>query len=153
LKSPGVVVPPGCAPEPASGLADEHDRRKTVYFNFDWDYGEFLSDVRTTSARGQPSAGRQPEHGVPLIRNDIDFPEGPSRPTRTLRATYNSSTSLFAQTLIRAQTTDEPPIHQPAVHLIRRPPPTFTSTTTQRLQRLPVNRSFIVTSHQIDLLR
>jgi len=156
---PGIVVPPGQYRSPHLAWRTNTDRRKVVYFNFDWDYGEFLSGRQNNIS---PAVSYRQGASLNLvfrwIRNDVDLPEGAFKTNLgTLRATYNFTTSLFAQTLIQYNDRTSRWSTNLRFTWLR------TANTgifvvyndTEAFNGLgPINRSFIVKySHQIDLLR
>jgi hypothetical protein len=156
---PGVIVPPGQYRSPHLAWRTNTDRRKTVFFNFDWDYGEFLSGRQNNVSPAVTfRRGANLNMAFRWIRNNVDLPQGAFKSNLgTLRATYNFTTSIFAQTLIQYNDRTSRWSTNLRFSWLR------TANTgvfvvyndTEAFNGMgPINRAFIIKySHQFDLLR
>ena len=156
---PDVVVPAGDYRSPHTALRTHTDARKWISANFDWDYGGFLSGHQNSIA---PAITVRRGGTISLtarwLRNDIDLPEGDFVTNlANLRATYNFSTTVFAQTLLQYNDrTERWSVNLRFNWLDSAGAGLFiVYTDTESLEGLgPVNRAFIVKySRQFDLLR
>ena len=100
---PGVIVPPGQYAGFHTAFAGNTDRRKTLSFSGNWNYGAFLSGNQNVIV---PSVtyrlGGTFSATARWQRSDIDLPEGAFVANLgTLRATYNFNTLVNVQGLIQ----------------------------------------------------
>ena len=100
---PGVIVPPGQYSGFHTAFAGNTDRRKTLSFSGNWNYGAFLSGNQNVIV---PSVtyrlGGTFSATARWQRSDIDLPEGAFVANLgTLRATYNFNTLVNVQGLIQ----------------------------------------------------
>jgi hypothetical protein len=100
---PGVIVPPGVYRSPHTAFRMNTDRRKWLAANFDWDWGGFLSGHQNSTSPGLTiRQGGKLNMSLRWTRNAIDLPQGEfTTNLGTLRAAYNFTTSIYAQTLIQ----------------------------------------------------
>ena len=98
-----MVVPPGEYRSPHLEWRTNTDRRKALSAGFDWDYGEFLSGRENNVSPGLTfRTGGSLNMVVRWSRANIHLPQGSfATNLASLRATYNFTTSVFAQTLIQ----------------------------------------------------
>jgi hypothetical protein len=135
------------------------DRRKALSGSFDWDYGYFLTGHMNNLS---PAATFRKGGNFTIVsrwtRNNINLPQGAFKTNlATLRATYNLTPQVLAQTLIQYNDRTSRWSTNLRFSWLR------TANTglflvyndTEDLNGLgPVNRVFIVKlSHQIDVLR
>jgi hypothetical protein len=155
----GIVVPAGNYRSPHLAWRTNTDRRKAVFFNFDWDYGEFLSGRQNNIS---PAVSWRKGGSLNVVgrwtRNNIDLPQGAFKTNLgSLRATYNFSTTLFAQTLIQYNDlTDRWSTNLRLTWLRTANTGIFVVyNDTESLNGLgPINRAFIIKySHQLDVFR
>ena len=135
------------------------DKRKSLFANFDWDYGGFLSGHQnSTSVALTGRQGATVSASARWTRNDINLPQGAFVTNLgNLRATYNFSTRFYASTLVQFNDTTRRWSTNLRVAWLN------SSNTglylvyndTEAFNGLgPVSRSFIVKySREIDVLR
>jgi len=156
---PGVIVPPGLYRSPHTAFRTNTDKRKSLFANFDWDYGGFLSGHQNSTSVAL--TGRQEarvQASVRWTRNDINLPQGAFVTNLgNLRATYNFSTRFYASTLIQYNDTARRwstnlrvawlNASSTGLYLVYNDTEAFNGLG-------PVNRSFIVKySREVDVLR
>ena len=100
---PGVVVPAGVYRNAHTAFRTNTDRRKWISASYDLDYGGFLSGHQNSMSPAiAVRQGATLNIAARWSRSDIDLPEGAFVTNlSSIRATYNFSTSLFAQALIQ----------------------------------------------------
>lgn len=100
---PGIVVPRGNYRSVHTLYRMNTDRRKAISGSFDWDYGYFLSGRQNNMSPAMIfRRGGNLNIVGRWIRNNINLPQGAfDTNLATLRATYNFTPSVFAQTLIQ----------------------------------------------------
>jgi hypothetical protein len=110
--------PPGNYRSPHTVYRMNTDRRKALSGSFDWDYGYFLTGHMNNMS---PAATFRKGGNFTIVsrwtRNNINLPQGAFKTNlATLRATYNFTPAILAQTLTYKRL--HQPGHQPPVQLV-----------------------------------